>query len=174
MMNPFEYLAIDEHTELADHVRLRGMRFLSPTVEWVTNRVFSNASDARWWVTHEMNYADMCHAMWLEDDQFQAEYERRNRTAFSQPEHLTSSLKHLETNRYHLFIDGRWQYSFAAAKAIMRYYRAFKDHGDACTVVAGRTIVFYCTRKVEIIDRPPFSFEARWMQKLANELEQNR
>jgi hypothetical protein len=77
-MTPFEYLSLVVHPELAN-VRIRGLRFLSAVTEWVTDTVFANASDARWWITHDMTYAEMCHAVLLEDDQFQVEYERRAR-----------------------------------------------------------------------------------------------
>ena len=43
--------------------------------------MFENASDARWWITHDMPYADMCHALLVEDTKIQAECERRARIA---------------------------------------------------------------------------------------------
>lgn len=80
-MTPFEYLSLVEHPELANQVRIRGLRFLSALAEWVTDKSFSNDSDARWWITHDMTYADMCHSMLLNDAQFQVECERRARVA---------------------------------------------------------------------------------------------
>lgn len=78
---PFEFLSLMEHAELAEHVRIRGLRFLSASAEWVTTKVFENASDARWWITHDMPYPEMCHAVLIEDAQLQVECERRARIA---------------------------------------------------------------------------------------------
>ena len=179
-MTPFEFLAIVEHPELADHTSIRGMRFLSPIAEWVTDKVFASASDARWWVTHEMNYSDMCHAMWLEDASFQAEYERRNRTAFCLPEHLTSKIEHLGADRYHLFVNGRWTYAFYSPHMLMEVYREFEHQGEACTVVAAGEIVFYCrhaelgseARSRRLVGRP--SLVDRQMLRLHIDEEKHR
>lgn len=68
--------------------------------------------------------------------------------AFYLPEHLNARLEFLGRDRYHLFVNGRWAYSYYRPDWLMRAYHEFQAQGHACTVVAAGEIVFYCRRAV--------------------------
>lgn len=69
-----------------------------------------------------------------------------NRTAYYLPEHLDARLEHLASESYHLFVNGRWTYSFRAPETLLQAYREFADQGNACSVVAAGEVAFYCVR----------------------------
>jgi hypothetical protein len=75
-----------------------------------------------------------------------------NRTAYYLPEHLDARLEHLASESYHLFVNGRWTYSFRTPDTLLPAYREFAQMGQACTVVAAGEIAFYCVRPVKAGD----------------------
>lgn len=66
--------------------------------------------------------------------------------AFYLPEQLDARLEYLGRDRYHLFVNGRWLYSYYSPGHLMRAYHEFQRQGHACTVVAAGEIVFYSRR----------------------------
>src|SRR6266699_649178 len=75
-----------------------------------------------------------------------------NRTAYYLPEHLDTRLEYLAAESYHLFVNGRWTYSFRTPDTLLPAYREFAQMGQACTVVAAGEIAFYCVRPVKAGD----------------------
>jgi hypothetical protein len=75
-----------------------------------------------------------------------------NRTAYYLPEHLDAHLEHLSSESFHLFVNGRWTYSFRAPENLLQSYREFAQLGNACSVVVAGEIVFYCLRRIKVGD----------------------
>ncbi|MEO8955772.1 MAG: hypothetical protein ABI396_02295 [Ktedonobacteraceae bacterium] len=68
-------------------------------------------------------------------------------TEYRKPEHLNCQLEYLGVDRYHLFVNGNWLYSFSDAGVAYDSYRDYRKFGYACTVLAGQEIAFYCTAR---------------------------
>jgi hypothetical protein len=68
-------------------------------------------------------------------------------TVFNTPGQLDARLEHLATDRYHLFVNGRWTYAYYEAHVLMNAYHEFERQGHACTVVAAGEIFFYSRRQ---------------------------
>jgi hypothetical protein len=76
----------------------------------------------------------------------------KNRTAYYLPEHLDARIEHLARERYHLFINGRWTYSFRTPESLLSAYREFTQMGHACSVITVGEIFFYSLRRVRAGD----------------------
>ncbi len=66
---------------------------------------------------------------------------------YRKPEQLNCTLEFLGDDRYHLFVNGNWLYSFSDAGVAYDCYRDYRKFGHACTVLAGQEIAFYCTAR---------------------------